>query len=190
MQRSKLFSCTAKGRKASDLAWRKDCELFPVSLSPPCQWLSACRLFCGDFSEELFRASYNVWEKSLSHLPVSGTDHNSEQSPGEGEAVEVEPFPDGVSLGLNRQSVVQRAALPLLSCVSRGCRSPSGWWPRSLSGDFSTELKFWVGCVVSLQHFTSGILCWFDVASQSFQCCRENLFPALNEKRIFANSQY
>lgn len=30
----------------------------------------------------------------LSYLPVSGADHNSEQSPGEGTAVEAEPFPD------------------------------------------------------------------------------------------------
>lgn len=67
-----------------------------------------------------------IREMGLSHLPVSGADHNSEQSPEEGTAVEAEPFPDGVSSGLNRHSLVQRAALPLLSCVSRGCRSPSG----------------------------------------------------------------
>lgn len=73
-----------------------------------------------------FLGPLTMSERRVFHICLYLVLITTRQSPGEGEAVEVEPFPDGVSSGLNRHSLVQRAALLLLSCVSRGCRSPSG----------------------------------------------------------------
>lgn len=67
--------------------------------------------------------------------------------------------------------------LPWLSCVNRGGRLPSVL----MAPD--AELKFWGGCILSLQHFVSSILFSFIVAFQIFQHCMENLFPFLNEKK-------